>query len=100
MVTGLLWIQLRMMYFAHDFCLYNGSVDAPLLWQITHPFCIERPPEWVFNINWWSIDVISKLTQRECYWLGRLFLGMKAEYPEYTPGNNAAEKSRSTNKTT
>ena len=90
MLARLLWIQLQMMYFAHDFWMHHGSINAPYLWHLTHPYSFERPPNWVFDIEWWSIGVISTATQRACYWMGRLFLGMKAEYLEYTPGDAAA----------
>jgi hypothetical protein len=90
MIAGLLWVQLRVMYFARDFCVYHGSVNAPFFWFITHPYSLERPPNWIFDIEYWSIGVISRAVQRACYWLGRLLLGMKAEYPEYTPVNVAA----------
>ena len=90
MIARLLWIQLQMMYFAHDFRMYHGSVGALYLWHLAHPFSVERPPNWVFNIEWWSVGVISIATHSVCYWLGRLFLGMKAEYLEYTPGDAAA----------
>jgi hypothetical protein len=93
MISRLLWIQLQMIYFAHDFRMYHGSVGALYLWLWTHPFGRERPPKWVLNIEWWSISVISIATHCVCYWLGRLFLGMKAEYLEYTPGDTAAASS-------
>jgi len=93
MIARLLWIQLQIIYFAHDFCAYHGSVHAPFFWFITHPFSLERPPNWIFNIEWWSVGVISNITQRACYWFGSLFLGMKAEYPEYTPVDIAARSS-------
>lgn len=90
MIAKLLWIQLQMMYFAHDFWMHHGSVNAPYWWYLTHRYSFDRPPQWVFDVEWWSIGVISRTTQRACYWLGRLFLGMKAEYAEYTPGDVAA----------
>jgi len=89
MTAKLLWIQLQMMYFAHDFREYHGSIGPVYLWTLTHPFMEERPPKWVFKIEWWSISMISQATHGACYWLGRLFLGMKAEYPEYTPSGTA-----------
>jgi hypothetical protein len=96
MVAKLLWVQLQMMYFAHDFGEHHGSIHAPFVYWITHPWrLLEREPDWVFEVEWWSVFVISKATQRACYWAGRLFLGMKAEYPEYTPVD-AAAASRST----
>jgi hypothetical protein len=81
--------QVQMMYFAHDFRMYHGSFGFLYLWLLTHPFGSKRPPNWVFTIEWWSISLISVVTHSICYWSGRLFLGMKAEYLEYTPGNAA-----------
>jgi hypothetical protein len=92
MIAGLLWIQLQMMYFAHDFRVHHGSVNAPYLWHLANPYSFERPPTWVFDVEWWGIGVISTATQRACYWMGRLFLGMKAGYLVYTPGDAAARE--------
>jgi hypothetical protein len=89
MIARFLWIQLQMMYFARDFRVHHGSIHAPYLWHLTHPYSLKRPPNWVFDLEWWSIGVWSTVTHRACYWLGRLFLGMKSEYLEYTPGDAA-----------
>ncbi|KAF2427783.1 hypothetical protein EJ08DRAFT_651205 [Tothia fuscella] len=82
----ILWIQLQMMYYTHDLGVWYGGIDAPFIYWITHPFNIlERPPNWTYDVKWWSIFVVSKAVQRLCYWTGRLFLRMKAGYVEYTP---------------
>jgi len=86
MIDRLLRVQLQMMYFAHDFGIDHGGIHFPFIWWITHPYrLLERPPNWVYDVEWRSIFIISKATQGACYWFGRLFLGMKAEYAEYTP---------------
>jgi hypothetical protein len=92
MINKLLWIQVQMMYFAHDFRMYHGSFGFLYLWLLTHPFRSERPPNWVYTIEWWSVSLRSTAMHSICYWFGRLFLGMKAEYLEYTPGNGAATR--------
>jgi hypothetical protein len=85
MNSKLLWIQLQMMYYSHDLGVRYGSIRAPFIYWITHPFrFLERPPNWVYDVEWWSIFAISKAVQRSCYWFGTLLLGMKAEYVEYT----------------
>jgi len=78
-----------MMHFAHDYQVYHGRINALYLWHLNHPFNFEREPNWVFSVQFWSVRVISAATQMTCYWLGRLFLGMKAEYAEYTPDDAA-----------
>jgi hypothetical protein len=81
-----LWIQLQTMYCTHDMGVQYGSFPAPFIYWITHPFrFLEKPPTWVFNVQWWSVFAITKTVQRSCYWFSRLFLGMEAEYVEYTP---------------
>lgn len=86
MIDKLLWIQLQMMYYTHDLGIWYGSIHAPFIYWITHPFRpLERPPNWVYDVEWRSIFAISKAIQSPCYWFGTLFLGMKAEYVEYTP---------------
>jgi hypothetical protein len=86
MNNKLLWKQLQMMYYSHGLGVRYGSIHAPFIYWITHPFrLLERPPNWVYNVEWWSIFAISKAVQRSCYWFVTLLLGMKAEYVEYTP---------------
>jgi hypothetical protein len=74
-----------MMRSEHDFYARHGSIDAPYMWRLTHPFHWESPPQWTFDVLRWSYTPIAKAVQGTCYWAGRLLLGMKSEYAEYTP---------------
>jgi hypothetical protein len=85
LTAKLLWVQVQMMRSRHDLYVRHGSVNAPYIWSLTHPLDWDTPPQWTFDILWRSYTPISKAVQGACYWAGRLLLGMKAEYAEYTP---------------
>jgi hypothetical protein len=38
MDNKLLWIQLQMVYYSHDFRVRYGSIHGPFIYWITHPF--------------------------------------------------------------
>jgi hypothetical protein len=88
LISTLLWVQLQMMYCAHDFWELHGKIDAPGWWLRLHPVT-NRAPNWTHTIKWWSYTPISKAVHIACYWMGRLFLGMKGEYAEYTPATRS-----------
>jgi hypothetical protein len=89
-VRKMLWIQIQMMQRAHAFCSDHGEINVPDIWWYTHPWRWgEREPQWTFDLMWWTCAVISTVVHTTCYWVGRLLLGMKAEYPEYTPEEGA-----------
>ncbi|KAF1961616.1 hypothetical protein CC80DRAFT_462929 [Byssothecium circinans] len=86
MVAKLLWVQIQMMRSTHDFYVEYGCINAPYLWWLAHPWHWDgREPRWTYEIMWWSYYPIAMLVQGLCYWMGRLVLGMKAEYEEYMP---------------
>lgn len=85
LTAKLLWVQTQMMQSAHNFYAYHGRINAPYAWSLAHPWHWEMAPQWTYNIMWWSCTPISKLVQNTCYWVGRLLLGMQAEYAEYMP---------------
>lgn len=84
LASKFLWTRAQMMRSAHDFQTRHGSIDAPHMWRITHPFNWNFSPQWTFNVLWWSFTPISKAVRGTRYWVGRLLLGVKAEYAEYT----------------
>lgn len=89
-LSVMLWVQLQMMCCTHDFWQSHGKINAPYLWEMLHPFEL-RPPDWTTRTMWWSQNAISKGVQHACYWIGRLLLGLKGEYPEYTLGHGSVQ---------
>lgn len=90
LTAKLLWVQIQMMRSAHNYYVDHGKINVPLLWWFAHlPAYDLTPPKWTYEIMYWSLTAISKTVQRTCYWTGRLFMGMKAEYAEYAsaPGH-------------
>lgn len=81
-----LWFQMHTMFAAHDFHIYHGRIPINWLWMY-QPFGGD-PPEWAERFNVRSMYVISKVVMKTAYWTGRLFLGMKGEYVEYTPNRD------------
>ena len=84
-IAKLLWIEIQMMRYTHDFYVVHGWINAPYLWWLAHPWEECREPQWTYDITWWSCAAISRVVQGICYWVGNLLLGMKGEYREYTP---------------
>lgn len=87
MVAKLLWVQIQMIRSTHDFYVEEyGCIDVPSLWWKTHPYHWDgREPRWTNQIRWWSFGPINMVVQGLCYWIGRLVLGMRAEYEQYMP---------------
>ena len=83
LLDGLMWIQLRMMFHKYDFHLYCGRVFISWWWT-AQPFG-GTVPEWAREFEWRSQEVITGIVQGGCYCIGRLLLGMRAEYRQYTP---------------
>lgn len=80
----MLAIQLDMIYYHHDFRLYHGSIMFQLPWMLLS-WGQSKPPRWTLVANIWSIFFFSKVVMISNYAFGRLLLGMKGEYSEYTP---------------
>ena len=92
LLTFLLWVQLQTIFYDHDFYPYHGQIDVSWPWT-ARPFG-GRPPKRVGDFRWKSQEVISTVVLTSCYWIGRLMLGMKGEYPQYTPAANAAAQEK------
>lgn len=73
----MLAIQLRMMFYDHGF------------WVIHWMFPALVRPQWqsACRLVWRMQKGATYTVQGLCYWVGRLFLGMKGRYPEYTPSS-------------
>jgi len=83
LVAYFLSIQLLVLYSAFDYHPYLGSFPVTRWW--TWGILPPRPPEWACRWQWNSMIVISHL--KIAFWarLGRLLLGMREVYEEYTP---------------
>lgn len=86
LLDAMLWFQLHAIFAAHDFHIYHGRIPITWLWMY-QPFGGD-PPEWAKKFNVRSMYVISKVVMKGAYWTGRLLMGMKGEYAEYTPVRN------------
>lgn len=92
MLNVMLWTQLQTIFYAHDFHLYHGHIPLGSLWM--HQIWPSRPPRWAERSQLRTLYIISRVVMTSIYWIGRLFLGMRGEYVEYTPrGEYRREKS-------
>lgn len=83
LLSTVLRIQLQTILYAHDFREYHGYI--PLTWPwIAQIAGGVRPPQWAQNLQTQTFYWIAGVVMATCYWLGRLVLGMKGRYPEYT----------------
>lgn len=78
-------VQLQAIYYRHGCWQYHGGINALRWWQWTHPFDIGEHPAWTVSVQYRSQKVFSRIVQGFYYWVGRLFLVMRGEYPEYDP---------------
>lgn len=93
LLNPMLWMQLQTIYFSHDFHVYHGRIPVTWPW-LAQPFG-GRAPAWAEHLQLQSLYIISRVVMTSAYWFGRLFLGMKEEYREYTPsGAHRDEKSQ------
>jgi len=79
MTALFLEIQLRVVYWAYDYNLYDGRIPFTLLWRKLDL----KPPRWAAVLELQSIILLSKLITLFCSCIGTSFLGMGAEYDEY-----------------
>ena len=72
------------MLYADGFYEYHGRID--LTWIYWYQlFAGGRAPEYIYNLQKRIMVLISRVVMASCYWFGRLILGMKGRYPQYTP---------------
>lgn len=84
MLDAMLWIQLQSIFHAHDFHLYHGHIPF-IIWAMFPWIWPNRPAPWVQRLQLRSLCIISRLVMTSSYWVGRLLLGMRGEYAEYSP---------------
>lgn len=82
LLTALLWIQLQMTMYHHDFHKYYSYIPFALPWHVQ--IWAGRAPRWVYDLQNWSMWTITRVVMGSCYWFGRLALGMNGSYAEYT----------------
>lgn len=78
-----LQLQLQVILFSHDFNVYHGYI--PVTWPWIHQPWGGRPPIWARRMQIRSMYLISTSVMGFAYWTGTLLMGMRGEYPEYTP---------------
>ncbi|EFR05329.1 hypothetical protein MGYG_08340 [Nannizzia gypsea CBS 118893] len=81
----MLAIQLRAIFYANGFWIHHPTIPFFWWWEWRQIWGEPRVPEWAYEFRWKMLKVITYTVQGICYWVGRLFLGMKGSYPEYTP---------------
>lgn len=82
LLSGMLWVQIQAMFYAHDFHVFHGYVLVIRPWT-AQPFGGHAPP-WAYKAQLWSMQMVSWVVMVACYWGGRLFCGMSGEYDVYT----------------
>lgn len=72
-----------MILYAYGVYQYHGRVYFTWLWteRIAGG---RRPPRCALDLQLRIQDLIARVVMAFCYWFGRLLLGMKGKYPEYT----------------
>lgn len=73
-----LWVQLRSIFLRHDIWEFRGTCT---FFKMFWPFMNE--PDWVKRFELWSEHFRSRQFLRLNFWLGRIFLGMESDYPQY-----------------
>ncbi|KAM0425422.1 hypothetical protein ACHAPT_009479 [Fusarium lateritium] len=92
LLEWMLWIQLHVIFASNDFHIYYGRI--PFTWLYTLKPFGDDPPLWAKQWTLRSKLVISWVVMKTAYWAGRIFLGMKGEYTEYTPATRARAMSQ------
>lgn len=83
LLNAILQVQLQAIFFSHDFNVYHGYFPATWPW-VRQPWG-GRPPNWARSLQIGSMYLISTSVMGLAYWTGTLLMGIKGEYPEYTP---------------
>ncbi len=85
LVRAALYVQVRAVFYKNDCWPYQGKIWIDWYWWTT--------PRWVLYFQAWTLVLISRGTLAVLYWIGRLVLGMRESYEEYTlVGLRDAEK--------
>lgn len=82
LLSWLLSVQQQAILYAHDFRESHGRINC--IWPWTRQPVGGLPPEWARTLQRQSEHLIAEVVMASCYWVGRIALGMKGQYPEYT----------------
>ncbi len=77
LVRAVLYVQVRAVFYKNDCWPYQGKIWIDWYWWTT--------PRWVLYFQAWTTVLISRGTLAALYWVGRLVLGIRESYEEYTP---------------
>ena len=88
----ILYIQIQMIFYAHDFYVYHGTIQLHSLWLL--PWIFRQAPPWVDRFELQVSYIITRVVMATAYWVGKLFLGMKGEYSEYTLRESVSYKKK------
>ena len=78
-----LWVQFQAIDYAHGYFTLHGALPVARVWRWFHPFD-NRFPDWVWETQWYSQLMISRIVECGCFWIGKV-VGIRGQYPEYTP---------------
>lgn len=81
LVSRMLWIQLRVIYYKNDYWTYEGRIWYTRPWWDL-PGAMPPPEKWRRH-ELRSVVIISRLVLSSCYWVGTTLLGMRTRYEEY-----------------
>lgn len=76
-------IQLLAIFASHDLFVYHGYI--PVTWPWMYQPWGGRPPVWAKWLQLRSMFLISSVVMRSACLVGTWCMGMKGQYPEYTP---------------
>ena len=85
LIGRMLYIQQQAIYYNYGYFHYHGGINIVDWWNFFHPFEWGMYPRWMKPYQYRSQLFFSKAVQAAYYWTGRLFLGMKGDYPQYNP---------------
>ena len=85
LISALLFAQIQAMNHVYGYHESHGRIEFVELWHHTHPLNRDMAPDYIYRLQWWSTTIFSDVVESTCYWAGRMFLGMKGSYEEYTP---------------
>lgn len=92
LLSWLLFVQVQAILYAHDFREFHGRINC--IWPWTRQPVGGRPPQWALDLQRQTEYWIAEVVMVSCFWGGRIALGMRGQYPEYTrsPQNVGGEK--------
>ena len=90
LLSMMLQIQLLTIFAHHGVHLYHGYISVTWPWT-AQPFG-GRPPDWAKRLQLQSLYLIARVVMAASYRIGRVLLGMRGQYDEYTPQRHHANE--------